>query len=38
MTGTGPTVFGLFDRADFAQAAYERLNENFRDTFLTQTV
>ena len=38
MTGTGPTVFGLFDREDFARAACERLKENYRDTFLTKTV
>ena len=38
MTGTGPTVFGLFDRADLAETAYRRLKENYRDTFLTQSV
>lgn len=38
MTGTGPTVFGLFDREELAKAAYDRLKENYRDTFLTKTV
>ena len=38
MTGTGSTVFGLFDRKDLAMAAHDRLKENYRDTFLSQTV
>lgn len=38
MSGTGPTVFGLFDRPDAAQNAYERLKTAYRDTFLCQTV
>lgn len=38
MTGTGPTVFGLFEREELAQAAYQSLKENYRDTFLSKTV
>ena len=38
MSGTGPTVFGLFDGQDAARAAWESLRENYRDTFLTTTV
>ena len=34
MSGSGPSVFGLFDREDRAQAALERLKENYRDVFL----
>lgn len=38
MSGTGPAVFGLFQDPVFAQNAAKRLKENFRDTFLCQTV
>ena len=38
MSGTCPTVFGLFDGQDAARAAWESLRENYRDTFLTTTV
>lgn len=38
MSGSGPTVFGLFDDWTAAQAAYEELCETYHDTFLTQTV
>ncbi len=34
MSGSGPTVFGLFDREDRAQEALERLGESYRDVFL----
>ena len=34
MSGSGPSVFGLFDREDRAQAALERLKESYRDVFL----
>ena len=37
MSGTGPTVFGLFDREDLAQEAWEGLRALYRDTFLTRT-
>ena len=38
MSGTGPTVFGLFDDQERARAAWEELRETYRDAFLTQTV
>ena len=38
MSGTGPTVFGLFDREDLAREAYDRLSQESRETFLCQTV
>ena len=38
MSGTGPTVFGLFREREGAQNAVTRLKEDFRDTFLCQTV
>lgn len=34
MSGSGPTVFGLFDSTDRAQDACGRLGENYRDVFL----
>lgn len=38
MSGSGPTVFGLFDSADAARDAYHHLLENYRDVFLCKTV
>lgn len=38
MSGTGPTAFGLFDREEAARDAYDRLSQQYRETFLTQTV
>ena len=38
MSGTGPTVFGLFDDADWARSAWEELRQTYRDVFLTETV
>ena len=38
MSGTGPTVFGLFDCAAGAERARRELGETYRDTFLTETV
>jgi len=38
MTGSGPAVFGLFDSADNAKNAYERLKTDYRECFLTETV
>ncbi len=36
MSGTGPTVFGLFDSREAAQCAYAELRENHRESFLTE--
>ena len=38
MSGTGPTAFGLFDDLEQAKEAYGRLAENYRETYLTETV
>ena len=38
MSGTGPTVFGLFHREDRAREADAQLREYNRETFLAQTV
>ena len=38
MSGTGPTAFGLFAVEDAARAAYEQLKEQYRETYLAQTV
>lgn len=35
MTGTGSTVFGLFDREEEAKVAFLDLKESYKDTFLT---
>ena len=34
MSGSGPSVFGLFDGEAAARAAYDCLRENYRDVFL----
>ena len=34
MSGSGPSVFGLFEKEDDAQAACARLRESYRDVFL----
>jgi len=36
MTGTGPSVFGLFDNETAAKAAYARLKQTYPETFLTK--
>ncbi len=38
MSGTGPTVFGLFDDSEKAKAAYQSLKSRYHDTFLTRPV
>lgn len=38
MSGTGPTVFGLFDTQECAKAAYHSLKTRYADTFLTKPV
>lgn len=38
MSGTGPTVFGIFDDADKAKCAFRSLKEHYPDTFLTRPV
>lgn len=38
MSGTGPTVFGLFEDRSRAQGAYEQIKECCKETFLSQTV
>jgi len=36
MSGTGPSVFGLFTDAETANAAYTRLRQSYQETFCTQ--
>ena len=38
MSGTGSTVFGLFDREEAARRAYELLQESYRDTILARSL
>ena len=38
MTGTGPTVFGLFSGEAAAREAYQELKNHCRDTFLAQAL
>lgn len=38
MSGSGPTVFGIFNDKTLAQGAYEALYKDFPETFFTHTV
>lgn len=38
MSGTGPTAFGLFDDEAAAREAYDRLKEQYKETYLAETV
>ena len=38
LSGTGPTVYGIFDDEALAQAAYQDLRETYPDTFLCHNV
>lgn len=38
MSGTGPTVFGIFDRQEAARTAWRQLRESYGETFLTERV
>ena len=38
MSGTGPTVFGLFEAQSQAEGAYAALRQLYRETFLVRTV
>ena len=37
MTGSGPSVFGLFDNEAFARKAFETLKASYKDCFLART-
>jgi len=36
MTGSGPSVFALFDKEELAKAAYLHLKQTYQETFLTK--
>ena len=38
MSGSGPTVFGLFDREEIARRAVETLKKDYPETFLARPV
>ncbi|MCL2079523.1 MAG: 4-(cytidine 5'-diphospho)-2-C-methyl-D-erythritol kinase [Oscillospiraceae bacterium] len=38
MTGSGPSVIGLFDDRAHAKCAYDTLLKSYEDTFLTETI
>ncbi|GAA0785180.1 4-(cytidine 5'-diphospho)-2-C-methyl-D-erythritol kinase [Hathewaya limosa] len=38
MSGSGPTVFGIFDDMLKAQRAYEYFKENYTEVFITRTI
>ena len=38
MSGTGPTVFGIFDSGDKARGVYRTLKNQYSDTFLSRPV
>jgi 4-diphosphocytidyl-2-C-methyl-D-erythritol kinase len=37
MSGSGPTVFGIFDSLDYAQMAKEELKQLYEQTYLVNT-
>ena len=38
MSGTGPTVFGIFDNAESARSVVDELKQSYVETFLTKNV
>lgn len=38
MSGTGPTVFGLFEEEEKARSAFQMLSDEYTETYLAQTV
>jgi 4-diphosphocytidyl-2-C-methyl-D-erythritol kinase len=38
MSGSGPSVFGIFDRPETAKAAYDAVSGQGWDIFLTETI
>jgi len=38
MTGSGPSVFGLFDSKENTETAYKQLKENYMECFMTKTL
>jgi len=38
MSGSGPTVFGLFDDIQLAQKCYDEMKSKYTDVFLTRTI
>lgn len=38
MSGTGPTVFGIFDNAESAQSVADELKQSYAETFLTKNM
>ena len=38
MSGSGPAVFGIFDREANARKAYEQLKEEYKECYLTETI
>jgi 4-diphosphocytidyl-2-C-methyl-D-erythritol kinase len=38
MSGSGPTVFGLFDDMQLAQKCYDEMKKKYTDVFLTRTI
>jgi 4-diphosphocytidyl-2-C-methyl-D-erythritol kinase len=37
MSGSGPTVFGLFINRNMAETAYLHLRQQYAETFMTET-
>ncbi len=38
MSGSGPTIFGIFDRYEAAEKAYQLFKEKYKHVFLTHTI
>ena len=38
MSGSGPTVFGIFDNMLEAQKCYDAMKKNFNEVYITRTI
>ncbi len=38
MSGSGPTVFGVFEQEKAAQSAYQKIRSHYQDVFFTETI
>lgn len=38
MSGSGPTVFGVFEEKEAAERAYQVMQQRYQETFLAETI
>ena len=38
MSGSGPTIFALFDDMQKAQKTFEKMKEKYKDVYITRTI